>query len=226
MKTSISQPNMKFKATTKKEYTISIKINVSTTTAAKPRPKRRILFSKRLQKSTVKQAPTSTKKRPLTVENNGRLSQFMPPLKKVRYCLPEPEPEPESGAIDELQTMISNLHIGDSNDTPEPEPEHDSEDEAEFVIPILYRLTPFKPPTKSNYDFRLYGRDANGRINKYHGDPIYRRNDAYDRSFNGHAKTSKKEMEDESMEDELIREYQGKLRKTKEGYVIDGFVVE
>ena len=33
-------------------------------------------------------------------------------------------------------------------------------------------------------------------------------------------------MEDESMEDELIRQYQGKLRKTKEGYVIDGFVVE
>lgn len=84
------------------------------------------------------------------------------------------------------------------------------------------RSTRVSKPVQDTFNFELYGRDSNGKRNKYHGWT----GDRWQRDFNGWDRPCWEERANQSMEDRRIRREQEQHGNNieKSGYVLDDFI--
>lgn len=101
-------------------------------------------------------------------------------------------------------------------------PKHVKKKEVKLEEPVSTRKsTRVSKPIKPNLDMDLYGRDRNGRRNRYHGWV----GDPWQRDFNGWESPSSDEREEESTEDKQIARELKKYKIGHAGYALDGFIV-
>ena len=86
----------------------------------------------------------------------------------------------------------------------------------------IRRSTRVSKPVQDTFNFELYGRDSNGKRNKYHGWT----GDRWQRDFNGWDRPCWEERANQSMEDRRIRREQEQHGNNigKSGYVLDDFI--
>lgn len=99
---------------------------------------------------------------------------------------------------------------------------HVKKKEVKLEEPVSTRKpTRVLKPKKATFDIALYGRDRNGRRNRYHGWV----GDPWQRDFNGWESPSSDEREEESTEDKQIARELKKYKIGHAGYALDGFIV-
>lgn len=99
---------------------------------------------------------------------------------------------------------------------------HVKKKEVKIEEPVSTRKpTRVLKPKKATLDMDLYGRDRNGKRNRYHGWV----GDPWQRDFNGWESPSSDEREEESTEDKQIARELKKYKIGHSGYALDGFIV-